>query len=189
MSVLGNGLDAAAHDEDALTVFEAEVSMARRVGAPEEILLNTQGNLACAYEKLGRVEESLRMRQDVYSGRLELSGEEHVETFGAALNYATSLLNLERFEEAKSLTRRFMPVARRVLGDNNDTTLKMRSVYADALYYDEGATRDDLREAVETYEDIEQIARRVLGDAHPLTEWIEDGLQDAQDALYARGLP
>ena len=40
-----------------------------------------------------------------------------------------------------------------------------------------------------TYEDIERIARRVLGDAHPLTEWIEDGLQDAQDVLYARGLP
>ena len=54
---------------------------------------------------------------------------------------------------------------------------------------DTAATRDDLREAVETFEDAGQIARRVLGDAHPLTEWIEDGLQDAQDALYARGLP
>ena len=103
--------------------------------------------------------------------------------------WPTSLLNLERFEEAQGILRSTVPVARRVLGDSNDTTLKMRSVYADALYYDEGATRDDLREAVETYEDIEQIARRVLGDAHPLTEWIEDGLQDAQDALYARGLP
>ena len=51
------------------------------------------------------------------------------------------------------------------------------------------ATHDDVREAVETLEDAGQIARRVLGDAHPLTEWTEDGLQDAQDALYARGLP
>ena len=59
----------------------------------------------------------------------------------------------------------------------------------DLLYFDPAATRDDLRESVETYEDIEQIARRVLGDAHPLTEWIEDGLQDARDVLYARGLP
>ena len=54
---------------------------------------------------------------------------------------------------------------------------------------DTAATHDDLREAVETLEDAGQIARRVLGDAHPLTEWIEDGLQDAQDALYARGMP
>ena len=57
------------------------------------------------------------------------------------------------------------------------------------LYEDPAATHDDLREAVETLEDAGQIAQRVLGDAHPLTEWIEDGLQDAQDALYARGLP
>jgi hypothetical protein len=56
-------------------------------------------------------------------------------------------------------------------------------------YFDEGATRDDLREAVETLEDAGQIARRVLGDAHPHTEWIEHQLQDAQDALYACGLP
>ena len=107
----------------------------------------------------------------------------------AAINYATSLINLERFEEAQGILRSTVPVARRVLGDSNDTTLKMRSVYADALYFDEGATRDDLREAVETLEDAGQIARRVLGDAHPHTEWIEHQLQDAQDALYACGLP
>ena len=56
-------------------------------------------------------------------------------------------------------------------------------------YFDPAATRDDLREAVETLEDAGQIVRRVLGDAHPLTGWIEDGLEDAQDVLYARGLP
>ena len=100
-----------------------------------------------------------------------------------------TLLDLERFEEVKSLLRRTLPVAQRVLGENTEDTLKMRSVYADALYFDPAATRDDLRESVETYEDIERIARRVLGDAHPVTEWIEDGLQDAQDVLYARGLP
>ena len=80
-------------------------------------------------------------------------------------------------------------MARRVLGENTEDTLKMRSVYADALYFDPSATHDDLREAVETLEDAEQIARRVLGDAHPLTEWIEDGLQDARDVLHTRGFP
>ena len=120
---------------------------------------------------------------------MRLSGEGHLETIGAALNYASSLVNLERFEEAQGILRSTVPVARRVLGDNNEATLKMRSVYADALYFDPAATHDDLREAVETFEDAGQIARRVLGDAHPLTEWIEDGLQDARDVLYARGLP
>ena len=106
-----------------------------------------------------------------------------------AVNYASSLLNLERFEEAQGILRSTVPVARRALGDNNEATLKIRGLFADALYFDPAATRDDLRESVETYEDAGQIARRVLGDAHPLTEWIEDGLQDAQDVLYARGLP
>ena len=102
---------------------------------------------------------------------------------------AMTLLDLERFEEVKSLLRRTLPVAQRVLGENTEDTLKMRSVYADALYFDPSATHDDLREAVETLEDAGQIARRVLCDAHPLTEWIEDGLEDARHALYARGLP
>ena len=51
--------------------------------------------------------------------------------------------------------------------------LTMRWIYVMALYKDDGATLDDLREAVTTLEDAERIARRVLGDAHPLTVGIE----------------
>ena len=36
-----------------------------------------------------------------------------------------------------------------------------------------------------TLEDTERIARRVLGGAHPITESIEDDLQDARAALNA----
>ena len=57
------------------------------------------------------------------------------------------------------------------------------------LYEDPAATHDDLREAVETLEDAGQIARRVLGGAHPTTGGIEGNLRRAQAALYARGLP
>ena len=61
--------------------------------------------------------------------------------------------------------------------------------YARACCNDPGAALDDLREAVTTLEEIERTARRVFGDAHPITEEIEGELQDARDALYARGLP
>ena len=40
-----------------------------------------------------------------------------------------------------------------------------------------------------TLEDTVRIAKRVLGGAHPVTVDIEDEMQDARDALYARGLP
>ena len=56
-------------------------------------------------------------------------------------------------------------------------------------YRDDGATLEDLREAVTRLEEIERIARRVLGGAHPLTVDIEDYLQDARAALTARETP
>ena len=115
-------------------------------------------------------------------------GEEHESTLAVANNYAFSLGNLERFEEARSLLRKTMPVARRVLGDSNDLTLKLRWKYAGALYLDSGATLDDLREAVTTLEDTERIARRVFGGAHPIAAGIEHHLQNARAALRAATL-
>ena len=95
-------------------------------------------------------------------------------------------MNLKRFEEAKSLCLKVMPVARRVLGDSNDTTLRMRRGYARALYQDDSVTLDDLREAVATLEDTERIARRVFGGANPTTEGIERSLELARATLHAR---
>ena len=126
------------------------------------------------------------MERDVYSGSLKLYGEEHESTLRVANNYAATLKNLERFKEAKSLLRRQIPVARRVLGEGGRLTLKMRWTYAQTIYKDDGATLDDLREAVTTLEDVERIARRVLGGAHPTTSNVERTLQEAREALAAR---
>ena len=103
-----------------------------------------------------------------------------------ANNYASSLVDLQRFEEAKALQHKMIPVARRVLGDSNGITLRMRWVYARALYEDPGATLGDLREAVTMLEDAARIARRVLGPSHPSTEDTVHSLQKARAALAAR---
>ena len=95
------------------------------------------------------------------------------------------LLDLRRFEEARSLFRKLIPVARRVLGESNKITLTMRKVYAKALYEDDGATLDDLREAVMTLEDTNRIARRVMGGAHPLAVAIERDLRAARQRQEA----
>ena len=116
-------------------------------------------------------------------------GEDDGLTLSAANNLAHSLLHLERFEEAKSLFRKVIPVARRVLGERNELMLGMRWNYAKALYLDDGATLDDLHEAVTTLEDTERTARRVLGGAHPLTNNIEGDLREARAALRARETP
>ena len=60
------------------------------------------------------------------------------------------------------------------------------ALYARTLFEDDGATLDDLREAVTTLEETERTARRVLGAAHPLTGGIEETLRDARAVLGAR---
>ena len=107
----------------------------------------------------------------------------------AANNYALSLLGLKRFEEARSVWRKIMPVVRRVLGKCHDHTLMMRWNYARALGADPDVTLDDLREAVTALEDLERIARRVLGGSHPTTVGIEDDLQKGRAVLHARETP
>ena len=110
-------------------------------------------------------------------------------TLRAAYNYAETLGQLQRSEEAKSLMRKTVPVARRVLGEGNGLTLGMHLNYAQSLYRDADATLDDLREAVTTLEDAGRIARRVLGGAHPLTTAIGYGLKASREALAARQTP
>ena len=129
------------------------------------------------------------MRRDVFSGCVRLLGTEHRDSLHEAHNYAMSLIRLKRFKEAKSLMRKTLPVARRVLSEGNDIMLRMRWTYAKALYKDPATTLDDVREAVTTLEETAPTARRVLGGAHPLTPAFEDSLQKARAALRARETP
>ena len=186
MQLLGNGLTMAGYHEAALAVREAELATRRRLGASALEVLRTQGNLACTYEHLGRREEASRMKQSVYFGYLTFGGEENKQTLVAAHNYAESLLTLESFEEAKALLRKTMRVVRRVVSENDELTLRMRCIYAEALYKNDRATLDDLREAVTTLEDVERTARRVLGGAHPFTTAIESGLLKSRAVLRDR---
>jgi hypothetical protein len=182
MRQLGNGLYDARRYEDALSVQEAQLSMLRRLDAAECEMLLVQTCLANSHAMLGRNEQALNMLRNVYSGRVRLNGEQHQHTMLAALNYADSLHHQLHFEEAKTLMRKMIPVARRVLGPSHDHTLRMRWIYARALYRDPAATLADLREAVTTLEDTDRTARRVLGGAHPLTVNIERALQNARAA-------
>jgi len=184
MRQLGNGLSAAGHHEDALPIQEVELSTLRRLGTPEEHVLAVQSNLANTYHKLGRI-EALNMYRDVYSGWLKFGGEEHSSALIAVNNYAASLCSHKRFEEAKSLLRRTIPVARLVVGESNEITLEMRKSYAGSLVINNDATLDDLREAITTLEELAPTARRVLGGAHPIATEIQLCLQDARAALRA----
>ena len=104
----------------------------------------------------------------------------------ACADEATDLLELRRFDEAKSLLRGTIPIARRVLGESDRITLQMRWNYAVALYKDDGATLNDLHEAVTMLEDTARVARRVFGGAHPTVANIEVSLRNSRLALRDR---
>ena len=189
MDVLGNGLSTAKRCEEALSVRETLLATRRRIiDASANSILVAQSNLANSYSDLKQHECALRIRRDVYSGRLQLNGEEHANTIIAALNYGLTLADLRRYGELKTLMRKAIPMARRVLGESDDITLHSRTIYALALYADPGATLDDLRESVETLAESARIARRVLGGAYPLTSSIENALRAARAALARASL-
>ena len=73
--------------------------------------------------------------------------------------------------------------------DEATHTLRLRRNYARAFYCDTGATLDELREAVTTLEDVEPIARRVLGGSHPIVRSTEKALRFSRSALRARETP
>ena len=81
------------------------------------------------------------LRRDVYSGYLKLLGEEHRPVpFWQPTTTQLSLAAAKRSEEAKTLMRKTIPVARRVLGESDETTLRMRSNYGLALCEGAGAS-------------------------------------------------
>ena len=172
-------------------MVEAELAMKRRLGADERDLLNVRGNLASTYAMLGRWDEALGVRRDIYFGFVRICGEEDKEALVEAHNFALSLVNdkVRKFGEAKSLLRKLIPVARRVMGKSADMPLRMRWIYARALLQDPTATLDDLREAVTTLEDTASTARRVLGGAHPFISTIDPTLAIARGALRNRETP
>jgi len=102
---------------------------------------------------------------------------------------ASALGILERHGEAKTLLKKTIPAAQRVLGPSHEFTFRMMGCYAAALCNDTGATLDDLREAETTLEETERTALRVFGSAHPLTTKIELALQQARAVLSAREPP
>ena len=148
----------------------------RRLGADERNILATQTNLATTYDALGRHEEALRLRRDVYSGHVRLHGEEHSQTILNANNIVLSLLNLQRFEEVKALLRRKLPVARRVLGNEHEVTLSIRLDLCRATL-DGESLAEEKREALRMLEEVAGVMRRVMGPAHPDTVYAQRALE------------
>ena len=183
MTQLGNGLAEAEHYEDALSVYEADLAIGRRLGSCEEDLLITRTNLANCLKDLGRAEESLQMRRGLFADTSRIYGTDHENTIIDAINLADSLNDAKLFAEARSLLRDNFPVARRTLGTDHEFTLELRTNSARAIYRDTNSSLSDLHEAVAISEDVLRTTRRVYGVQHPFFAEYRQDLEGARMRL------
>ena len=82
-----------------------------------------------------------------------------------------------------AFSRPLLPLTRRVLGANDDTTLRLAHSYAYAVMNYAAASRDELVFAEKLLEDAVRRFRRVLGTAHPSTSKAEDDLFYLRESL------
>ena len=75
------------------------------------------------------------------------------------------------------------------LAHNAPRCVRCHTRYCNSTCQDAGATFDDLREAVETSEEIARTTRRVLGATHPNSKEIEGVLKRARAKLRACETP
>ena len=129
-----------------------------------------QGNLANSYAALGRIEQALSINREVYARRSALYGKCHESTLGTAGNLASALVDdLEQFDEAKVFLRDRIPEASRVLGNDHSITFRLQRMYAQSLYQNYRASREDVTVAIATLEDLDRRQTRIYGAAHPQT--------------------
>jgi len=185
MTILGNGLSEAEHYDDAVAVYEAELATEERLGGKEEgETLITRGNLAICYYNLGQLDEALSMQREVYAGRQSMS--EYFLRLGnqgiAVCNLTEYLVAAREFEEAQSLAREELPAIIDRHGPDGSLTLEVRAWYARALFRADGASEDDVAEALTILEDVLRRSKRVLGDSHPDTERARKFLEEVGSA-------
>ena len=111
---------------------------------------------------------------------------------GASKKFITPRENSQAPSQTKMILTNCAACAAPLAHDAPTRCVRCQTRYCSAtkaLYKDDGATADDLREAIQTLEDAEPIARRVLGGSHPLVASIEQSLLDSRAALGAREQP
>ena len=65
-------------------------------------------------------------------------------------------------------------------------SLRVIPPHPDGRYADEGASLDELRQAISMYEDLIRRARRIFGDSHPAAESMAARLEEARVTLARR---
>ena len=149
----------------------------------QDIILAGQNNIALRLDDVGRGDEALELKREIYASRLALDGKSNEGTLIAALNLIVSFTNALRLSEAKRMLREQLPIATRVLGKDHDVTLSLQRNVVIGLLRDEKSTRQETLQAEKLAKDMLVRLRRVYGAQHPLTRNMEAWLIQVNNKL------
>ena len=185
VGILGSAIS---RPEEALPVREANLALTRRYfSRDQDAVLGAQSNLADCIDDLGRCDEALVLRREVYARQVATFGMPHKNTILEGYNLADSMIKLELYDESTTMVRdELLPAARRLLGPDHDLTISLNENLAKCIVMaNSDYTRDDLLKADMILQDVVQRRRRVLGPAHPETLKAEDMLFTLREYLQA----
>ena len=137
-----------------------------------DTILIAKSHIAGCYEQLGREDDLLNTRREVYLGMVELRGTSDYTTILAANQLMGALFKYDHSAEAMELLEKTIPQAERALGPDASVTLDLRWNYGYLSFselrppWDE-RTRKKEAQIKADLADLLQRKRRVLGSAHP----------------------
>ena len=179
LAQLGTGLGAMGRNEEELSILEAcwDIEKRRARAGAQVDLLAIQGKIANCYGELGRHPDALRVRREILAMRRKIYAPEDLPVLHDVTNLGVSLNHLRMYTESQPLWRKYIPVARRVLGRDHNLTTTMIKGLAAAISQHGDAPHDGLLEAIKMLSENSQRLRQVLGDTHPETQQNECSLK------------
>ena len=124
---------------EALAIYEACLAEGQRRGDYEGIL-KFRSSIAICLEELGRSEEALRIKMEIYTQHVKILGTCHESTLIAALNLSQGLITNGNCTAAAKFLRDRMPEDRRVFEKEDVMMLRFRDNYALSLFKSKTAT-------------------------------------------------
>ncbi len=180
-TILSNSLQKEGTYQEALPMIEALLATVRRAWPDNtDEIIQTSANLANVYTECDKAEEAATIYKDLYEQMCTLHGPD-VQAAAVGVNYAQTLIKVERFADARAVGREIAQWAHR--NPDSPHSFHVLKALMDSLYKDPNASVEDLREAVEVFENVPATSSRVLGTAHPDTKTYEKALAKAKKAL------
>ena len=137
--------------------------------------------MANCLSKLGRLDNALELRREIYESKAGTPYDRCRARSAAVTNFAVALYKAKQFAESRALLLEEMPEALRFYGPDDPDYLYMRYVFARVIILHKGLAVK--REAVQIIEDVYLTSRRVLGPSHPKTEMYHQTLQPWRERL------